>query len=309
MDSNGKRYVPPHLRSTQGAARSKPPSPELQMDLIAQIELKRCVSEAIKNPLVKGDQWYLIDRGWFDKFKTYITAGKSDSFSDSESGSDTETIRERIGLPSCHPGQIDLSGLYSNAKRDIKILLHSHEYIAIHEKGWKRLVEEFGMKAGQKPIRREVVNKRAPREAELKVEVNLFKIELSQNSDPVDIRKGLCSRNRTLGMLFNKPFALIAYVIISVYNSYQTGDIMEWMRKTFEVPDDVETRLWKRSGKDSFERLRDLGKTVMGAGLESRLIARPLVVLEKKIDGKWERRSEIDSIIEELKGELLTKER
>ena len=76
------------------------------------------------------------------------------------------------------------------------------------------------------------------------------------------------------------------------------------MRKGFEVPDDVETRLWKRCGRDSFMRLRDRGKTVMEAGLDSFT----LVVLEKKIDGKWERTSEMDSIINELKSELIEKE-
>ena len=81
------------------------------------------------------------------------------------------------------------------------------------------------------------------------------------------------------------------------------------MRKVFEVPDDVETRLWKSHGKDSFTRLRDLKKTVMEAGLESGWrISRTLVVLEKKIDGKWERTSEIDSVIDDLKCELIEKE-
>ena len=80
------------------------------------------------------------------------------------------------------------------------------------------------------------------------------------------------------------------------------------MRKGFEVPDDVETRLWKRRGKDSFTRLRGLGRTVMEAGLDSSLMSRTLVVLEKKIDGKWERTTEIDTIIDTLKSELLEKE-
>ena len=80
------------------------------------------------------------------------------------------------------------------------------------------------------------------------------------------------------------------------------------MRKVFEVPDDVETRLWKSHGKDSFTRLRDLRKTVMEAGLESNFTSRTLVVLEKKIDGKWERTAEIDSVIDDLKGELIEKE-
>ena len=80
------------------------------------------------------------------------------------------------------------------------------------------------------------------------------------------------------------------------------------MRKVFEVPDDAETRLWKRHGTHSFTRLRDLRRTVLEAGLESNLISRPLVVLEKKIDGKWERTTEIDSIIDGLRSELLEKE-
>ena len=74
------------------------------------------------------------------------------------------------------------------------------------------------------------------------------------------------------------------------------------MRKLFEVPDDVETRLWKLSRNGSFERLRDLGETVMEAGLKLSSAAPDctLAVLEKKIDGKWERTSEIDSLVSEL---------
>ena len=56
------------------------------------------------------------------------------------------------------------------------------------------------------------------------------------------------------------------------------------MRKLFEVPNDAETRLWKLDGKDSFTRLRCLGKTATEAGLES-ILRSPTLVLETKIDG------------------------
>ena len=78
------------------------------------------------------------------------------------------------------------------------------------------------------------------------------------------------------------------------------------MRKLFEVPNDAETRLWKLDGKDSFTRLRCLGKTATEAGLES-ILRSPTLVLETKIDGKWERTSERDSIIDGLKSELIEK--
>ena len=204
MDSDDKKYVPPPLRSTQGSTRSKPPFPELKMDLTAQAELKRSILEAMKKPLVKGDTWYLCDRAWFDKFKRYTSQGGSDSFSDSDSlsDSDSETFEEASGLSSRHPGQIDLSGLYANSKCDTNNPLHSHEYITIHENGWKRLVEEFGIKEGQKPIRREVVNKRAPRETEVEVEVNFLKLNFVQNDQIDFVRRAQCSRRFTLGMYY-----------------------------------------------------------------------------------------------------------
>ena len=211
MDSDKKKYVHPHLRSTQESPRSKTPSHGLKMDRTAQVGLKRSILDALKMPLAKGDVWYLCDRVWFDKLNSYISQGSSGSLTDSDSMSDSDSLsdsdaeksKEATGLPSCHPGQIDLSRLYSNSKCDSKIPLYSYEFIAMHENGWKRLVEEFGIKEGQKPIRRKVVNKRAPRETELKVEVNLFQLKFSQNSNPDDVRRAQCSRSDTLSMYNN----------------------------------------------------------------------------------------------------------
>ena len=206
MDSDSKKYVPPHFRSRQGSARSKPPSPEQDMDLSKQVELKRSIMEALKKPLVKGDVWYLCDRVWFNKFNRYSSHWCSDSLSDSDSysdsdslsESDSEKLEEATGLPPSHPGKIDLSGLYSNSKCDIKSPLYSYEFIAIHENGWRRLVKEFGIKVGQKPIRREVVSKGAPRDTELEVEVNLLKLNFALNDNIDCVRWAPCSRNRTL---------------------------------------------------------------------------------------------------------------
>ena len=195
MQYNDQKYVPPHLRSIQETAMSKPSSPKLMMDLANKMELKSIISDAIKKPLVKGDVWYLCDRAWFDKFKRYTGVSDLGSDSDSSSDSDTDKFGERS---SCHPGQIDLSSI--NSKEYTRLPLKSYDYIAIHEKGWKRLVEEFGIKEGQRPMRREVINKRAPKQAELEVEVNLLKLKFVQ-SDKMDcVQMAHCSRNRTLRM-------------------------------------------------------------------------------------------------------------
>ena len=201
MDPDKKKYVPPNLRSTRSRSPStKEPSTQLRMERFAKVVLKISIMKATKQPLVKGDIWYLCDRAWFDTFIKYTSQGSSDSLNDS----DSEKLEEAAGLSSCHPGQIDLSGLYANSKFDVRHPLSPREYIAIHESGWKRLVKEFGIKEGQKPIRREVVKRRAPRETELEVEVNLFVLQFYQNSNPDDVRKGLCSRNWTLGMKCDK---------------------------------------------------------------------------------------------------------
>lgn len=223
MDSDKTKYVPPHLRST----RSKAPSPERKMDRTAQAELKRSILEAIKKPLAKGDVWYLCDRVWFDKFNSYISQGSSgspsdsDSMSDSDSSSDSDADKfgEATGLPSCHPGQIDLSGLYSNSKGDIKTLLYSYEYIAIHENGWKRLVKEFGIKVGQKPIRREVVNKRAPRETELEVEVNFLVLNFAQNDNIDCVSRARGPRSKTLRMYMMNEYKLTLQLTQYSFNS------------------------------------------------------------------------------------------
>ena len=170
------------------------------MGSLARAVLRISITEAIKKPLVKGDVWYLCDRVWFDKLNSYLSQGSSDSLG---RVSDPEKFEKAAGLSPRHPGQIDLSGLYADSNCDVRMLLSSRDYIAIHESGWIRLVKEFGVKEGQKPIRREVVNKRAPRETELKVEVNLLKINFSQNCNPDYVLPARCSRNRTLGITVN----------------------------------------------------------------------------------------------------------
>jgi ubiquitin carboxyl-terminal hydrolase 4/11/15 len=57
------------------------------------------------------------------------------------------------------------------------------------------------------------------------------------------------------------------------------------MRRLFSVPDDTETRLWNRYSADTYELLPSLEQTVQDAGLFSG----QMLILEKKIDGEWQR--------------------
>ena len=59
------------------------------------------------------------------------------------------------------------------------------------------------------------------------------------------------------------------------------------MRRLFDVPEDINTRLWNKYSGDTLEHLSKPEQTVQEAGLfESQLL-----VLEKQIDGKWQRKT------------------
>ena len=61
------------------------------------------------------------------------------------------------------------------------------------------------------------------------------------------------------------------------------------MKQRFNVPDDVCTRLWNKYSSDTLEHLSKLEQTVQEAGL----FENQLLVLEKQIDGKWQRKTDI----------------
>jgi hypothetical protein len=94
-----------------------------------------------------------------------------------------------------------------------------------------------------------------------KVEVYFIEFQLAENSQMDDKKMGKFSKGDTLELICNE------------------------MRRLFSVPDDTETRLWNRYSADTYELLPSLEQTVQDAGLFSG----QMLILEKKIDGEWQR--------------------
>ena len=58
------------------------------------------------------------------------------------------------------------------------------------------------------------------------------------------------------------------------------------MRKLFEIPDNVETRLWNRYTANTYEQLTKLDATVQDTGLYS---GQPILIEKQNPDGSWPR--------------------
>ena len=99
------------------------------------------VVQMLHSPMNKGDYWYLLDKKWFETLKSYLK--------------DMD--------PSLNPGPIDNSPLFKNAgSKDSVLELRERlqeelDYVFVPEKGWKILVDNFGLVDENHVIRREVI--------------------------------------------------------------------------------------------------------------------------------------------------------
>lgn len=95
----------------------------------------------LNSPMNKGDYWYLLDKKWFETFKSYIK--------------DMD--------PSLNPGPIDNSPLFKNAdSKDTVLELRERlqedlDFVFVPEKGWEMLVNEFSIVSENHVIRRAVI--------------------------------------------------------------------------------------------------------------------------------------------------------
>ena len=58
------------------------------------------------------------------------------------------------------------------------------------------------------------------------------------------------------------------------------------MRKLFDIPDNVDTRLWNRYTANTYEQLSKLDATVQDTGLYS---GQPILIERQNTDGTWPR--------------------
>ena len=221
------------------------------------MELRDFIERAMEQSLVQGDTWYLCDVHWFAQLQKYL--GLSDGRWPYGRGDQTD-----IGDPSAHPGHIDLSGLFQDGDPSAELkedMVSDMDYTLMPESAWDKLVEIFDLTKGQNPVARKVINS-AMFINHCKIEVYFLELKLADYSTMNDVRSAKFSRNDTL------------------------GDIVDEMRRLFNVPEDVNTRLWNKYSGDTLEHLSHLEQTVQEAGL----FENQLLVLASAADNaaRWE---------------------
>ena len=75
-------------------------------------------------------------------------------------------------------------------------------------------------------------------------------------------------------------------VLLFLIRCIFTATIDQDMRKLFDIPDNVETRLWNRYTANTYEQLGKLDATVQDTGLYS---GQPILIERKNSDGSWPR--------------------
>ncbi|KTG07297.1 hypothetical protein cypCar_00040417 [Cyprinus carpio] len=121
-------------------------------------------------------------------------------------------------------------------------LIDELDYTLVPTEGWKKLVSWYGLKDGQEPIARKVV------EAGMfvkhcKVEVYLTELMLCEYNNMDNIVPRRFSKADTIALIERE------------------------MRKLFSVPDEKEARLWGKYMSNSWEPLNNLNSTIQDAGL------------------------------------------
>uniref|UniRef100_A0A665WUL2 Ubiquitin carboxyl-terminal hydrolase n=1 Tax=Echeneis naucrates TaxID=173247 RepID=A0A665WUL2_ECHNA len=209
------------------------------------------VAALLKTQLRKGDTWYLVDSHWFKQWKKYVGFDSWDKY--------------QMGDQNVYPGTVDNSGLLRDG--DVlaikEHLIDELDYILVPTEGWNKLVSWYGLKEGQEPIERKVVEQ-GMFVKHCKVEVYLTELKLCEDSNMDNVITRRFSKADTIDMIEKE------------------------MRKLFSIPDEKETRLWNRYMSNTFEPLNKPDSTIQDAGLYQGQV---LVIEQKKEDGTWPRGS------------------
>nr|XP_022296305.1 ubiquitin carboxyl-terminal hydrolase 4-like isoform X2 [Crassostrea virginica] len=214
--------------------------------LDTQVEM---IQGFLKRELKPGDKVYLLDTGWFRKWKTYVGYDQRDQSKKGHS----------------HPGPIDNSPLLKDDPGALKDhLREAFHYIFLPEDGWVFMVQNYGTLHDRKDIiQRRVIDEKGIFETHYKVEVYLMSLLLGNFTNWM-IRKEM-SRYDTIESL--------------VY----------YMREQFSISDEVEVRLWRKStGSKKTSRALDNKReeTLQEAGLYS---DDRIYIETRNKDGTWPR--------------------
>ncbi|XP_043093162.1 ubiquitin carboxyl-terminal hydrolase 15-like isoform X11 [Puntigrus tetrazona] len=218
----------------------------------ADVETQRGeIATLLKTPLRRADTWYLVDSRWFKQWKKYVGFDSWDKY--------------QMGDQSVYPGPVDNSGLLTDG--DVlgirEHLIDELDYILLPADGWNKLLSWYGLKEGQQPIARKVVEQ-GMFVKHCKVEVYLTELKLCEDSNMENVISRRFSKADTI------------------------DSIEREMRKLFSIPDEKETRLWNKYMSNTFEPLNKPDSTIQDAGLYQGQV---LVIEQKNEDGSWPRGS------------------
>uniref|UniRef100_A0A673HUJ8 Ubiquitin carboxyl-terminal hydrolase 15 n=1 Tax=Sinocyclocheilus rhinocerous TaxID=307959 RepID=A0A673HUJ8_9TELE len=214
------------------------------------------IATLLKTPLRRADTWYLVDSRWFKQWKKYVGFDSWDKY--------------QMGDQNVYPGPVDNSGLLTDG--DVlglkQHLIDELDYMLLPADGWNKLLSWYGLREGQQPIARKVVEQ-GMFVKHCKVEVYLTELKLCEDSNMENVVTRRFSKADTIA-------------------SVATDSIEQEMRKLFSIPDEKETRLWNRYMSNTFEPLNKPDSTIQDAGLYQGQV---LVIEQKNEDGTWPRGS------------------
>ncbi|KAJ8409354.1 hypothetical protein AAFF_G00235520 [Aldrovandia affinis] len=238
--------------SESGSGSGTEPDPEPVPDQIPTPltdTQKQRIRLLLKAPLRRGDEWFLVDCRWFKQWKKYVGFDSWDMYN--------------VGELSVYPGPIDNSGLFLGPENPTlrDNLIDELDYVLMPSEAWCTLVEWYGCLEGQHPIVRKVVEY-GMFVKHCKVEVYLLELNLCENDN-------------------------MENVVTRHFSKADTIDTIEKeMKSLFDIPTEMETRLWNKYMSNTYEQLNKMDSTVQDAGLFQGQV---LVIERQNADGTWPR--------------------
>ncbi|KAK3755857.1 hypothetical protein QZH41_014323 [Actinostola sp. cb2023] len=211
---------------------------------------KNEIGELLKNPLKKGDTWYLIECHWLKQWKKYVGFDSWDVYG--------------VGDQVNNPGPLDNTNLFKEDDPDWTLKEHLIDelyYNLVPKEAWHKLVSWYGIVENQPAIARKVVEY-GMYVKHCKVEVYLIEFKLCENS----------AMDKVVKRQFSKADTLV--------------HIEGVLKEIFDIPKDAETRIWNKYMRNTFELLGNKEQTVQDVGLYQ---GQMLVIEQKNEDGTWQR--------------------
>ncbi|XP_042639358.1 ubiquitin carboxyl-terminal hydrolase 11 [Orycteropus afer afer] len=220
------------------AAENRTPRRQAMPDLESQWCQIENSESGRERPLRAGESWFLVEQHWYKQWEVYVQGGDQDS--------------------STFPGCINNAKLFEDPVNWHlkKGLVEGEDYVLLPAAAWHYLVSWYGLKHGQPPIERKVVELPSIQ----KIEVYPVELLLFQHSDLGTSHTAQFSHTDSLDLVLLRA------------------------RELFLVNSQEETRLWIRHSDGSFERLCNTHVTVFDARLNTGQV---IVMETRNKDGTW----------------------